>query len=298
MKLKRNATGWFAVLVAGGLALSACANNAPSAGVPTSAAPVVTSQANLAALLPADIKTKGELKIGIGPNYPPNEYIDAAGKIVGWDVQLFDAVAAKLGLRTTYVNSQFPQILAGINTGNYDLGVSSFTDNKKREETVDFVTYFSAGTQWASLKGETVDPENACGLRVAAQTNTNQLLKTLPAANTKCTAAGKAPIAIQSYADQAAANSAVVVGKADAVLADSPVIAYAVKQSGGKLQLDGKIYDAAPYGWPVKKDSSLGPVLQKALESLIADGTYRKILENFGIAGGAITNPTINGAVS
>lgn len=258
---------------------------------------MVSEQKDVSALLPADIKAKGVLKIGIGPTYPPNEYVDAKGKIVGWDVELFDAVASRLGLKTNYVNATFPQIIGGLGLGTYDLGDSSFTDTKEREKSVDFVTYFNAGSQWASKKGNAVDPDDACGLRVAAQKDTNQLLVDLPARSKTCVAAGKKAITIQSYADQSVASSAVVLGKADAVVADSPVIAYAVKQSGGQLQLDGDLYEAAPYGWPIKKGSTLGTAIQKAMEGLIADGTYTKILARWGIEGGAIDKPAINGAL-
>lgn len=298
MKNPRYYTTGFVVAVSAGLTLTGCATNNDSGGAPTGSAPSVSKASGLSALVPKSIRSKGVINIGIGPNYPPNEYIDSSGKIVGWDVELFDATAQRLGLKTNYVNTTFPQILAGIKTGKYDIGDSSFTDTKEREKTVDFVTYFNAGTQWASQKGKTVDPNNACGLKVAAESNTNQLLQDLPARNKKCAAAGKPLIKIQSYAHQADATGAVVLGKADAVLADSPVLAYGVKQSNGKLQLDGAIYGAAPYGWPVAKGSALGPALKKALESLIADGTYKKILAKWGIDDGAITMPQINGAKS
>jgi len=297
MRIQTNLSTCIGLGTAAVLALSGCANNTEGGAQPLGEAAVVSQQADLASLVPADIRAKGVLKIGIGPTYPPNEYVDANGKIVGWDVELFDAVAAKLGLKTNYVDATFPQIIGGLGVGTYDLGNSSFTDTKEREKTVDFVTYFNAGSQWASKKGVTVDPENACGLKVAAQVDTNQLLVDLPARSKKCVAAGKKAITIQSYADQSVASSAVVLGKADAGVADSPVIAYAVKQSGEKLQLDGELYEAAPYGWPVKKDSPFGTAIQKALEALIADGTYTQILTRWGIEGGAIDKPVINGAV-
>ncbi|MGH3435222.1 MAG: ABC transporter substrate-binding protein [Sciscionella sp.] len=298
MKNRRYYTIAVVVAASASITLTGCATNNDTGGSPTGAAPTVAKQSDLSALVPKSIRDKGVLTVGIGPNYPPNEYIDSTGKIVGWDVELLNATAQLLGLKTQYVNTTFPQILAGIKTGKYDMGDSSFTDTNAREKTVDFVTYFDAGTQWAGPKGKKIDPNNACGLRVAAQTNTNQLLQDLPARNKKCAAAGKPPIQIQSYAHQADATGAVVLGKADAVLADSPVLAYGVKQSNGKLQLDGPIYGAAPYGWPIAKGSPLGAALKKALASLISDGTYKKILTRWGIEGGAITAPKINDATS
>lgn len=292
MRLK-NALTCFAVV---GLALTGCADNTEDGGAPTGDAVAVDESEDLAALVPEAIRSTGELRIGTSPNYPPNEYIDSSGEMTGWSVDLTDAVAAKLGLKASYVQSGFTQILSGISTDTYDMGNSSFTDTVEREATVDFATYFEAGTQWASRAGEDVDPDDACGLRVAGQPNTIQLTEDLPARSAACVAAGKPAIAIQGFADQAAATSAVLLGKADATLGDSPVVAYGVKKSEGKLQLAGEVYDAAPYGWPVAKDSELAPALQAAVQALIDDGTYEEILGQWGVDGGAVTESKINAA--
>jgi polar amino acid transport system substrate-binding protein len=301
MSFRRRALVGLAALSIGSLALTGCAQNTESGGAPaasTGSTAAVSKDASAATLVPASIRSAGELKIGTSPNYPPNEYINSSGKIVGWSIELTNAVAAKLGLKPNYVHSAFVQILSGLGTGTYDMGDSSFTDTKEREQTVDFVTYFQAGTQWASLKGKSVNPDNACGLRVAGQPDTIQLTEDLPARSKTCVAAGKKPIKIQGYSDQAAATTAVLLGKADATLGDSPVVAYGVKQSDGKLQLAGDVYAAAPYGWPVPQNSKLAPALQAAMKSLIADGTYTKILKHWGVEGGAITTPKINAAKS
>jgi polar amino acid transport system substrate-binding protein len=292
------ATTGVVLLAAGTMALAGCASNKENTGTPTGSKASVGAQTDLAALLPAALKAKGVLSIGVAPNYPPNEYVDPSNKIVGWDIDLMNAVAAKLGLRATYQNATFDNIVPGVTTGKYDVGVSSFTDNKTREKSVDFVDYFNAGTQWASPKGKTVDPDNACGLRVAVQTSTSQATTDVPGRSAKCTGAGKPAIKVQSYHDQAAASTAVTLGKADAVVADSPVIAYAVKQQQDKLQLAGEIYDAAPYGYAIAKGSALTQAVQKALQALIDDGTYGKICAQWGDEAGQIKTAGINGAKS
>ncbi len=116
------------------------------------------------------------------------------------------------------------------------------------------VSYFSAGTQWATKKGNPakVDPENACGKKIAVQTGTVQV-DDITARSKKCTDAGKPAITIDQYQAQSDATAAVVSGKDDAMLADSPVGAYAVKQSNGQLELLGDIYDSAPYGYVVQE---------------------------------------------
>jgi polar amino acid transport system substrate-binding protein len=283
------------VAVAGSMALAGCAKNNEGSSTPTGSVSVA-SQQDLTTLVPADIKSKGTLTIGIDPTYAPNEYKDSSGKIIGFDVDLMDAIAQKLGLKTAYTESTFDNIIPGITGGKYDIGVSSFTDNKTREKTVDFVTYFNAGSQWAAAVGKTVDPDNACGLKVAVQTGTIQDTDDEPARSKKCVAAGKKPIIKLKYDKQDDATTAVILGKADAFIADSPITAYGVKQSAGKLQLAGKIYDAAPYGYPMKKGSALPKAIQAALQALITDGTYKTICAKWGNDAGEITTATINGA--
>jgi polar amino acid transport system substrate-binding protein len=81
-------------------------------------------------------------------------------------------------------------------------------------------------------------------------------------------------------------------------MADSPVAAYQVKQSNGQFKLVGKPYGTAPYGIAMPKGSGLPKALLDALKVLMSDGKYRAILQKWGVAEGAISKPTINGAIS
>lgn len=280
------------------LSLAGCAKNSEGGGGPTgSVTASVSQQAGAAALVPAKIKKAGKLIVGVNVPYSPNEYLQN-GKVVGFDVDLMDATAKALGLTTDYRQADFDKIIPAVKAGTYDVGMSSFTDTKQREQTVDFVDYFSAGILWASPKGKTVNPLNACGLTVAAETNTTEQLDELPALSKKCTQQGKKPIKILSFESQDDATNAVILGKANAMSADSPVTAYAIKQSGGKLQPAGQIREAAPYGWPIAKHSSLVKAMQQALQSLMKDGTYDAICKKWGVQAGEIHAATVNGATS
>jgi polar amino acid transport system substrate-binding protein len=127
------------------------------------------------------------------------------------------------------------------------------------------------------------------------QTGTVQDTDDLPARQKKC--AGKGNIQIQRYDDQSEATNSVVLGKADAVLADSPVMAGAVKKVGGGLSLVGEVYDAAPYGIAIPKNGgTTKDAILGAVKALIGDGTYKAILDKWGVSSGAITDPVINGA--
>jgi polar amino acid transport system substrate-binding protein len=289
-----------AVLAAtGALALSGCSSSTESSdGSTQTEAPRAEKVDAIANTVPEDIKSSGKLVIGVNIPYAPNEFKDPNGKIVGFDVDLMNAIAGTLGLTPEYREADFAKIIPSIQGGTFNVGMSSFTDSKAREEQVDFVTYFSAGTLWAQQAGGQIDPENACGKKVAVQSTTVQETEELPARSQKCTDAGQAAIQIIPFDSQDAVTNAVVLGQADAMSADSPVTLYAIKQTNGKLEQAGEVFDSAPYGWPVAKGSALAQSLLQALEHLIESGTYKQIASNWGLEEGMIDKPVINGAVS
>jgi polar amino acid transport system substrate-binding protein len=249
------------------------------------------------AQLPASIKKSGIITFGVDATYRPNEFKDAKGNPIGWEVELVNAVAADLGVKVHYVVATFDSILPAIKGGKYDAGISSFTDTKEREAQVDFANYFTAGMQWASLKGKQVDPNNACGLSVAVQTGSTEV-DDLKMKSADCAKAGKKAITILSYDTQDAATAAVVLGRAGAFTADSPVSEDAVAQSKGKLALAGAIYGAAPYGIPVAKGSTLVKAISIALNDVNKSGKYAAILKKWGVQAGAVTSFGVNGAIN
>lgn len=251
-----------------------------------------------ASLLPASVKKAGVLTVGSDTTYAPNEYLDANGKAIGWEVDLFNAIAADLGVKANFVSANFDTIIPAVKGGKYDVGLSSFTDTKVREAQVDFANYFVAGTQWASLAGKpAVDPNNACGLTVSAQTGSTEV-DDLTAKSAACVKAGKKPIKTLSFDDQNQATNAVQLGRANALSADSPVTEDAVHRSAGKLQLDGAIYGSAPYGMAVAKGSTLVKAIAAALQDLAKNGTYGKILAKWGVTPGAVKSFTVDGAIN
>lgn len=287
------------------LALTGCVDNsAPEpgssagngAGNASSTPPAVAKDDAAAALLPDDVAKAGKLIIGTDAAYPPNEYKNEAGNPIGWGIEISDAIAAKLGLEPVYQVSKFDNIIPSITGGKVDIGESSFTDNAEREKQVDFVNYYTAGIQWASKTGTDIDPDNACGLKVAVQATTVEDTDELPAKNKACLDAGKAAIEVQKYDSQDQATNAVVLGKADALSADSPVTFYAISKTDGKLQPAGESFDVAPYGIATEKDSDMTKAVQAALQSMLEDGTYMDILKEWGVEAGALDEITVNAA--
>lgn len=280
------------------LGLAACGgddDDSSDAGATTTASS--TGDSDLAAKVPEAIKEDGKITVGTDSTYAPAEFLDADGTtVIGFDISLFDAIAGKLGLEAEYVSAPFDNIIPSVESGEYEIGVSSFTINEERTQVVNMVSYFSAGTQWGTQAGNpaTVDPEDACGKKVAVQRGTVQV-DDLTTRSTACTGAGKPEITIDQYQGQDQATAAVVSGKDDAMLADSPVLAYAVEQTNGQLELLGDIYDSAPYGYVVAKDQTdFADVLVEALEAAIEDGSYETALSDYGVEQGGITDPAVN----
>jgi polar amino acid transport system substrate-binding protein len=291
-----------ATVVALSITMSACssgsdANTSAAPEGSAAASPAVAKDDALAAMVPAEIASDGKLLIGTDASYAPNEFIAEDGTtIVGFDVDLATAVGQVLGLQTEMQNAPFDSLVEGVKTGKYELGVSSFTINPDRIAQVDMPSYFNAGTTWAAPKGdpEGITPDNACGRKIAVQKATVQV-DDITARSQACTSAGDEAITIEQYQLQSDATAAVVSGKDDAMLADSPVVAYAIAQTNDQLEAVGDIYDAAPYGYAVPKDQGdYTQAIQGALQKLMDDGTYEQILTSWGVESGAITTSEVN----
>ena len=291
-----------AAALAASALIAACgsSSSSTSSSPSTSAAAGGGADAAIAATVPPAVKSKG-LVVAADASYAPNEFVAKDGKtVVGMDADLAKAIATVLGVKSSMINAGFDSIIPGLAAGKYNLGMSSFTDTKDREKTVDFVTYFSAGTSFYTKAsgGATINGlADLCGKKVAVEKGTTQA-DDAAAQSKKCTAAGKPAVTVLVYPDQNGANLALSSGRADLVMADSPVADYAVKQSGGQFKLVGQTYGTAPYGIAIPKNSGLDKPILAAVKKLIANGQYLKILKTWGIQSGAITNPQINGATS
>lgn len=250
----------------------------------------------IASTVPDEIRSTGRLIIGVNTPYAPNEFKDANGQIVGFDVDLMNAVARTLGLVPEYRETAFEAILPSVRAGDFNVGMSSFSDTKEREQSVDFVTYFQAGTLWAQRAGSGITPADGCGLRIGVSYGSLQETDEIPTKSEDCVAAGSAPIDKVVYVSQDVLNTALINGEVDAMAADSPVTGFAIKTSGGALEAAGDVFNSSPYGWPVAKGSGLGESLREALVHLISTGEYRTIALMWGVEKGMISTPQINGA--
>ena len=275
---------------------SACGGSSSGGGNST-ISPQSSVDSAAAAKVPAGLKSAGVVKVAVDASYPPNEFFGPDNKTIqGWDVELGHAIGDVLGVKFEFSNLGFDSILPSLGT-RFDVGMSSFTDTKEREKTVDMVDYFSAGTSFFAGSGSSLNPSSVadlCGKTAAVEKGTTQL-DDLTTQKKKC------DLHILAFPDQNGANLAVTTGRADVAMADSPVAAYIAKQSGGKLKVVGQAYGTAPYGIAVSKDTAhagLAEAISMALQDLSTNGTYLKILQKWGVQAGAVTTFGLNAAVS
>jgi len=293
-----------AVGMTGLVLLSACggdngssSSSTPAAGSSSFDPSSVTKDDALAAMVPASVSSDGTLNYGTDASYPPAEYVATDGTTIeGFDVDLGNAIAAKLGLTGSWANAPFDSLISRVMSGTYDVGMSAFTITPEREKQVDMTSYFQSGTSWAVPTGNPlgITPDNACGHKVAVQKATIQATD-LAARSKQCTDAGNDPISMDEYVKQTDATTAVVSGKDDAMLADSVVVAYALIKTNGQLEVTGDVYDAAPYGIVTAKDAGdLAKAIQGAVQSLIDDGSYQQILDQWQVSQGAIDTSEVS----
>lgn len=258
---------------------------------PTVAGP---STAPLASLLPQAVRDKGTLAVGSDIAYPPVESFDTDGTTpIGIDPDIAKALGEKLGVKLELRNQTFDGLITSLTSKRIDVIMSAMSDTKKRQAKIDFVDYFTAGTSIMVKKG---NPEGIkslddfCGKTIAIQRGTTQD-DVAEAQKAKC---GSKKLTILKFDTDPEALLQVKQGRAVADMNDFPVAAYNASKSND-YEVVGEQIEAGPYGIGVRKeDTQLREALQKALQAIIDDGTYGKILQKWNVTQGAVKTATIN----
>ncbi|MEU8750826.1 ABC transporter substrate-binding protein [Streptomyces chartreusis] len=297
------------IAVAGALILTGCGDQTNDSGSESNDTGSA-SAAPLADKLPQAIRDKGVIKVGSDIAYAPVEFKDSSGKTVGIDPDLAAAMGKQLGVTFQFENGTFDSLITGLRSKRYDIAMSAMTDTKDRQEGidsdtgkkvgegVDFVDYFTAGVSIYTQKGKNTDIKtwsDLCGKKIVVQRGT--VSEDLAKAEAKKCTGGKT-ITIEAFDNDQQAQTRLRAGGADAGSSDFPVAAYAVKTSGGgnDFQLVGEQVEAAPYGIAVAKNNTqLRDALKAALDAVIANGEYEKVIKKWGVEDGAVQEAAING---
>ncbi|WUH91068.1 ABC transporter substrate-binding protein [Streptomyces sp. NBC_00433] len=304
-----------AVAVAGTLVLTGCGDQTkkddapPPSSSAAGAGSATTSGApgSLFSKLPQKYQGSKVIQVGTDASYAPMEQT-VDGKIVGIDPDLGAALGEKLGVTFKFTNGKFDGLITSLQTGRSDIVMSAMSDTKARQgglddkgkkigTGVDFVDYYNSGSSLLVAKGnpkgvKTLD--DLCGQTVAVQRGTIYE----DAFKKQKTACGSKGLTIQAFDTDAEAQTRVKAGGAVADLNDTPVAAYIAQTSnkGADFEVAGAPTDAGPFGIAVSKDDTqLRDALKAAMDAIVADGTYTKILQKWNATSGALTTVAING---
>ncbi|GAA2071839.1 ABC transporter substrate-binding protein [Streptomyces albiaxialis] len=292
-----------ALAVTGALLLTGCGDQTDGAGGGSGG----SGGGSLNAKLPEKIRDAGVIKVGTDAAYKPMEYKEGA-EIVGLDPDIADAMGKKLGVRFEFTNGTFDGLITSMQTGRFDMIMSSMTDTKDRQEGlddkgkkagkgVDFVDYLTAGSSILVKKGNPEKIETVaqmCGKKVATQrgTTSHEILKTQ---TEKCEKDGKKKVTVEAYDTDDEARVRLKTGAVVADVSDFPVAANAAK-SGSDFEVVGEQMESAPYGIAVSKgNTKLRDALKEALVAIIKDKSYEKALQKWGVEDGAVDSVKING---
>ncbi|WP_112249082.1 ABC transporter substrate-binding protein [Kribbella monticola] len=256
-----------------------------------------------AALLPEKIRARGTLIVGagFGSGNPPLGFIADDNKTpIGIEVDLAYLVAGALGLKPEIQVTSWENLFLGIDSAKYDAGFSNITVTEKRKQKYDFATYrkddiaFEAkkGSSWKVSSGKDV-----AGKTIAVSSGTNQE-KILVDWNEVNVEAGLPAATIRYFANQTDTYLALTSGRIDAYLGPNPSIAYHVKTSG-QTETVGKFSGAGPtlqglIAATTKKDDGLVKAYQAAINAVIADGSYAKVLARWNVSSEAVQRSEIN----
>ncbi|MFF9340809.1 ABC transporter substrate-binding protein [Streptomyces sp. NPDC014773] len=263
----------------------------------------------LYAVLPAAVRAKGRVRVATDVPYPPFEMYaeEDSGRITGIDFDLGQAIGARLGIKFEFEPQKFDGILPAVQAGKFDVVMSAMTDKKARQKSVDFVDYLNAGPGWLVRKG---NPEkitvvtDVCGKPVGVQTGTNHQ-KLLQQRQELCRAEGLPPIEILAFSKDSEAQLALRSGKVVADYLDEVTAAHVATHADGGASFSTVTgrkavgeYSASPMGIGVSKElPGLKEAIQAALQSLMDDGSYRKVLVSYQVPGIGIAEATVNGAL-
>ena len=239
----------------------------------------------IAALLPESVTGDGKFIVGMDTSYAPAEFISTDGKTpIGYEVDMAKALGNIFGLKTEPTTAVFDSIIPSIGS-KYDVGISSFIPSPDRIKSVDFVTYQTVGTAFVVKKGnpQNIDPNNLCGRKIAVQTGSTQETEVNESSD-QCKADGKDAVDVLSFKQQTDVTTSVMTGKAESFYTGTDATGYAIKKSDGALEQLEPVRDTVKVGAAVKKgDAQTREAMQKALQKLMDDGTFQKIMDYWGV---------------
>lgn len=240
---------------------------------------------------PPAIAQAGQLTVCSDISAPPLEYFDASHNPQGSDIEIGNAIGAKLGLKVIWRQTAFSSIVPTLQAGHCDAIISQLFIKPARLLIVDMVPYMNSGesivTTSANPKKVTGLDESLCGLRVSSVTATTAATSVADQSS-KCVAAGKKAISLLPFTSDTDALHQLALDRSDAYATTSETAAYYMIQQPNTYAFAGAQFGQIKAGIAVQKGSALKAAIAKALGEIKADGSYAKILSKYGLSVDAI----------
>ena len=249
-----------------------------------------------AADVPAAVAERGALRIAMTPNYPPLEFRDpASNALQGFDIDLGQAIAAKLGLRVDWQETAFPQMLPALATGRVDAVMSGMSDIAGRHEAASFVDYLRSGPQFfvQQSRADTFRTmASLCGKRVGASRRTTFPKDIEAWSDANC---GRQPIVVVGTEGSGDARNQLVQRRIDAAVQGNETLPYIMAQQPGQFVPVGEPLSTGLTGIALPKtETGLQQAISGALDALIADGTYQRLLDKWKLSANGVQKATID----
>ncbi|MFZ4963024.1 ABC transporter substrate-binding protein [Pseudomonas sp. Mn2068] len=264
--------------------------------IPAVLAGLMASSFTWAAELPASIKAKGFITAAIMPNYPPMDFKDpATNELTGVDYELGNALAERLGVKMQWQETSFEQMVNALTTKRVDIVLSGMTDTAERQKAVDFVDYFTSGSQFYTLeKNKDINQmTDICGKTVGTSRRTTFPAEIAAWSSAHCPADKQ--IKVIGTEGSADARAQLRQSRINAAVQGSETLPYLATQEKNTFKIIGTPMTVQFTGIGVSKENQeLRDAIQVALQSMIADGSYQAILKKWELTVGAIDTVSIN----
>lgn len=235
----------------------------------------------------ADIGDDGVLTNCIDPAFPPMEFFENqdATEPIGFDIDLTNELASRLGVEAEFVSLEFTGLLPGLQAGRCDIVASGIYVTPERLETFGAQPYYDSSIVLMTTadNDEITSPEDLSGKTIAVQSGTNYLTM-MEALDAQLRSEGKEGITIQTYPKQTDADQQLVVGRADATITQDTEVAFREAAQPGQFKVAYTYPDTQTFAiYYNQDDTALGDALEQAIEDMREDGTLAEIASSWNL---------------
>jgi polar amino acid transport system substrate-binding protein len=251
--------------------------------------------------VPADVRARGVLRVGSQQTFPPVEFREPGKtEVTGASSDLLAEIARRLNLKLEYIQSEYAGLISGVEADRFDLASGGISDTEEREQKLDFVNYMLSGGSILVLTANTdklATIDDFCGKGIATMLGGRVIMTAVEAASERCTKAGKEPIRAEQLPTAPDSRMQLDLKRVDGYIGDFPALVYMGAQFPGRYKIVGGNYILTPYvtSWGFGKNKGgLRDAVQKATQSMVDDGAYKRIMDKWGLAGGGLQTISVN----